>query len=521
MAEVNTPFLPGDFAATDNLVATAAGTNGVTLTNADLRRGFAFGDSITELKIDTAPFLHILNKFRKKPVAETIFKTTQSRSQLHRRYGYVVGWRLWDGTSDISSTTGDYTTNSSTLTTLTPETVGSYGCFKIGTDYKTSGVITNSYGQSSGAISIGDAGTTPNFILVNDLMKINTNSASTAVYAMADFFVVKVLQVKTSGYYAYIGYVVVRALKTSTNCYLTSFPNSATTAISATYSYRTGFSEASKASLEDMRAYVVGNSQKQGSGYPGTWNSQPFSTAYTMTDITKTTLMVAGSTLATEYKLAANERARLWGEKLLEHKLDRAQKVYWSSLYTESDGTQHTQGIVDYVLSNCPTFSMTYSSYTKDSLLEDMSTYLDPRFNNIANHLYLVPTMTWNWLHKLGGFALNNLKLGYQSYGAHFTFDFSGSKSLAGAEVSQFGTQYGTMNVLRDVNLDNSGVKMIGVNLDYVMLRPLSGNGYNRDTTLYPGVKSIQNSGEDVLVDLIQTEEAVEITMPETHCVWT
>jgi hypothetical protein len=245
-----------------------------------------------------------------------------------------------------------------------------------------------------------------------------------------------------------------------------------------------------------------------------------------MTDITKTSLMLSGSALAVEYKLAANERARLWGQKLLEHKWDRSQKIYFSDLYTESDGTQHTQGIVPYVLNNANVFSMTYATTTnKDTILEDMATFLDPRFNNINNLLFLVPTQTWLWLHKLGGYSLNNLKLAAGGFAATYPalahFDFAGNKSLAGSEIGQFGTDFGPMNVLRDISLDGAGVKMVGINLDYVMLRPLVGNGYNRDTTLYPGVKTIQNSGEDVLVDLIQTEEALEITMPECHAVWT
>jgi hypothetical protein len=514
MAEVNTPFLPADFAQTD----TGAGSSYST---GDLRRGYALGDSFTELKLDVDPFFRIMTMMRKKPVAETIFKSTQSRSQLHKRYVYVVGWKLWDGTG--SAPTSGYTENSSTISTLTPQTQGSTFALKVGCDYKTSGAIQNIYGQSNGAIAVGATGTTPNFLIRNDLLKINTKSAATGVYDVSDWMVVKILDVQISSTYAYIGVRVIRPIKTSTNYYLTSF-TTASAPISATYTYSTAVIGGSAQSLEVMRSYIVGNSHNMASGYPGTWNTTPFSTSYSMTEITKTSLQIAGSTLATEYKLVPNERARLWAEKILEHKFNLAHKMYWSTLYKEDDGTQHTQGLVDYALNYGNKFSITYTSTTKDSFLEDMSTFSDPRYNNTANMLFLVSTPTWNWMHKLGGYALNNLKLagGYASgYGSVATFDFAQKSSLFGTDISTFSTLYGPMNVIRDIHLDGSDVKMLGINMDYVLYRPLAGNGINRDTSIYLGVKTIQNSGEDVVVDLIQTEAALEITMPEAHAVWT
>jgi len=76
------------------------------------------------------------------------------------------------------------------------------------------------------------------------------------------------------------------------------------------------------------------------------------------------------------------------------------------------------------------------------------------------------------------------------------------------------------MNVARNVHLDGSPVKCLGVNMRYCSYRPLVGNGLNRDTAIYVGVQTLENSGVDRRVDLIQTEAGMEFRMPEAHAVW-
>jgi len=61
---------------------------------------------------------------------------------------------------------------------------------------------------------------------------------------------------------------------------------------------------------------------------------------------------------------------------------------------------------------------------------------------------------------------------------------------------------------------------MIGVNMKHVAYRPLVGNGVNRDTSIYVGVQSLENTGVDRRIDLIQTEAGLEALMPEAHAVW-
>ena len=76
------------------------------------------------------------------------------------------------------------------------------------------------------------------------------------------------------------------------------------------------------------------------------------------------------------------------------------------------------------------------------------------------------------------------------------------------------------MNVTRNIALDRSNVNILGINMSNVKYRPLVGNGMNRDTSIYVGVQSLENTGTDKRVDMILTEAGFEWQMPESHAVW-
>ena len=90
----------------------------------------------------------------------------------------------------------------------------------------------------------------------------------------------------------------------------------------------------------------------------------------------------------------------------------------------------------------------------------------------------------------------------------------------AAKNLSQIYTPYGAMNTARNVHLDGTQVKMLGINMAQCKYRPLVGNGLNRDTAIYVGVQTLENSGVDRRVDLIQTEAGMEWQMPEAHAIW-
>ena len=99
-------------------------------------------------------------------------------------------------------------------------------------------------------------------------------------------------------------------------------------------------------------------------------------------------------------------------------------------------------------------------------------------------------------------------------------FAITGRSKSFGVDISRISTVYGDMNVARHIMLDGTNVKMIGLNMKHVKYRPLVGNGVSRDTSVYVGVQSLENTGTDKRVDMILTEAGMEFQMPEAHAIW-
>ena len=177
-----------------------------------------------------------------------------------------------------------------------------------------------------------------------------------------------------------------------------------------------------------------------------------------------------------------------------------------------------TQGAVDYITNYGNQFSLDIATKTSDDFLDDMSNFLDPRYNSGGATVYFCNTAVYNWLHKLGGYFKNNLEIS-----SNFRADFAmtGKKKVMGVDITTFSTPYGDMNVARNIHLDGTNVKILGVNMKNCAYRPLVGNGLNRDTSVYVGVQTLENSGVDRRVDLILTEAGMEWSMPESHAIWT
>ena len=268
--------------------------------------------------------------------------------------------------------------------------------------------------------------------------------------------------------------------------------------------------------LEQRRTYVVGNSFGEGSQLLGTtWKDNPYSTGYGQTQIFRTEFGMTNTARATALKYEPNEWARVWKDKLIEHKWDIEQAGLFSSQVTDTS-VNHTQGAVDYILNYGNIFSW---STTKDidSFLQDMSQYQDPRYNQDKATVFFCSTEVYTWLHKLGGFFKQNIEVSDQ-----FRADLAvtGRKKVMGLDVTTISTVYGDLNVSRCIALDGSHVKILAVNMNNVKYRPLVGNGVNRDTSIYVGVQTLENSGTDKRVDMILTEAGFEYQMPESHAIW-
>jgi len=477
--------------------------SGTDLSTGDLRRKYNFGDRVSELNIAQDPFFRFVSKVAKKPCDDPKFKFTERRGSWHKRYAYVVDH---GATSALGNST-DATVDAGHIST------GDTYYLKMATDYMSAGNRQNVFGQSKNEITVGAAGTQPTFFLPGGVVKVNTGSAFNVMTGYALFRVVSV-DLATSSAHAILKCSVVKGTDSATE--LQSY-----SAADASEQDESVISDSIAGALEASRCYVVGNAHGEGTGYPETWKDQPFSTGYGQTQIWKTTCAMTNTARATVLKYEGNEWARVWREKLIEHKYDIEQSLLFGSQYSDSDGIAYTQGAVDFVQNYGNVFALDTASKTQDSFLDDMSNYLDPRYNNSGATVYFCNTAVYNWLHKLGGYMKNNLQTGTASnVGYSADLAITGKKMAAGVGVTTISTVYGDMNVVRNIHLDGTNVKMLGIDMKHCAYRPLVGNGINRDTSVYVGVQTLENSGVDRRVDQILTEAGMEWSMPEAHAVW-
>jgi len=480
-----------------------------SLKTGDLRRKYNFGDRVSELAIPQDPFFRFVSKVGKKPTDDPQFKWTEKRSSWHKRYGYVCAHGIAKPTA---------VTNEATIADgLVAE--GDIYYFAFGADYKNKGNIQTVYGNTSTDVMVGTTDTQPKFYLPNQLVKIPygaaaaTFSSAGAISAIADYLVVKVVEVDLAaaglGEYAVCKVKVIKGTSGAAIELAAYF--GATSAIDAQDLSSMNIADV----LEPKRSYVMGTAHDEGSGYPETWKDQPYSTNYGRTQIWKTSMAMTNTARATVLKYDSNEWSRVWKEKLVEHKWDIEQSLLFGS---QSDANYTTQGIVDYVSTYGNAFDLNIATKTADDFLDDLSNYMDPRYNNSSANVYFVSTAVYNWMHKLGGYFKNNLEVS-----SNFRADFAmtGKKKVFGVDITTFSTPYGDMNVARNIHLDSTNIKMLGVNMKYAAYRPLVGNGVNRDTSVYVGVQTLENSGIDRRVDLILTEAGLELSMPECHAMWT
>ena len=493
--------------AIGDVPAGASGTrDGDSLSTGALRRKYNFGDRVSELNIAQDPFFRFVSKVAKSPTDDPEFKFTERRPSFHKRYAYVVA----QGTSAQTAVDDQATLSASDVA------VNSTYHFLMGTDYLSSGNIGLVYGQTNTSIEVGNSGTKPEFFLPGQIIKVNMGlqvlaAADTSV-TVNDYLLARVEKVTTVGNYVNLKTTIVRTMADQTQVEVLSY-YAASTSIDDVDLSGKSISDY----LEPKRVYVVGNSHAQGSGYPETWKDQPFSTGFGRTQIWKTAMAMDNTTRATVLKYEPNEFARVWKEKLIEHKWDIEQSILFGS-QADVGGEWYTQGAVDFISSYGNTFSLTHATKTQDDFLDDMSSFLDPRYNNANATLFFCDTATYNWLHKLSGYFSNNLEV---SPNLRSDMALTGKKKVFGVDITTISTPYGDMNVSRNIHLDSSAIKLIGINMKHCKYRPLVGNGLNRDTSVYVGVQTLENSGVDRRVDLIQTEAGMEWQMPESHAYWT
>jgi hypothetical protein len=432
------------------------------------------------------------------------------------------------------------------VTSASPSpSAGDVYSFSFFTDYNNNGNNQNIYGQTV-SFAEGVLGTQPLFFIPGQIIKVPVGAAGTLnnlASELADYTLWKVNSVDLDTYgsaatanSATVNKAIVNAtcVKAPATCNFMQ----ATTTSSTIGNGEAGLGHAStlasksqsQEDLEPFKCYVVGTAFAAGSGYPETWQDQPYSTSTGQTQIFKTSAVMNNTDRATVLKYEGNEWARIWKEKLIEHKWDIENALLFG---TQSSTYNTTEGAVNFISTYGNTFGLTYTTKSQDSFLEDMSALLDPRYNNATSTVFFASTATYNWLHKLSGYFANNV--GIVDPGAGNTrptptsanslgraeVALTGRSKVFGVDITKISTVYGDMNVARNVHLDGTNVKMLGINMKYCAYRPLVGNGINRDTGIYVGVQTLENSGVDRRVDQILTEAGLELSCPETHAIWT
>jgi len=541
----NPKFLSALAQANSGVVATDGGGIG------DLRRKYNFGPMVSELGIEQTPFFRFLSMAARKPTDDPEWKSVEQRHSWMKRYCYVTAIDA-DGTASNYNTVADSAYNVMNLASakLAKDQVFS---IKLEADYESAGNVQSILGQT--AIAIGATGTQPQFLMAGQLLKIpiRKHDTDTSVHTALvdnevppaasydeDYLVVRVVGVATStsgsgsdATACYASVKVVRGIAAGAYNYFAI----------AGGQFNNGGSNFDVFSLaapsEGDKCYVVGSAHAEGSTFPDSWKDSPFKDVYGLCQIFKTTCQMTNTARATQLKLVADEWARMWKQKLIEHKWDIETALLFNSKGT--DGTiRYSQGVIDYILNNGNLFSMDLSKKTSDDFLEDMSNYVDPRYNNAGATLFMVSTEVYNWLHKLSGYFANNAANvqpgGYDGTASSAAFAagsssaslgradmaISGKGKKFGLDITKISTPYGDMNVTRNIHLDGaqSAAKIVAVNMKHVAYRPLVGNGVNRDTSIYVGVQSLENTGVDRRIDLIQTEAGLDIVMPEAHAIW-
>lgn len=514
----------------------------------ELRRLYNFGNMVSELSVQSTPFFRLLSQFAKAPVNDPEFKGLEQRHQWQRRYVFV------HDLTTVTSSTVDSVANTTIAGVAATGGASAHwtgalydtliaGTFfecvfasdykdtgewkKAGTHYNQSGSLPY-YLQPGQVISIpvmaSDVSETNNDVVAYGVLVakiVATAVASNTMKTQMEVISPPDLGTLASGDKVFVGSP--GAKNTGATAAVYDPAGGDNMPLASITGARVDFvaQPAVGKNERERRCYVSGSAHAEGSGYPASWKDKAIVDTYGYTQIFKTSAEMNNTARATVLRGIPNEWARMWKERLMEHKRDLENASLFGVKYkvdtAGTDPIRYTQGAYDFVVNNGYSFDFAIGAKTLDGFIDDLGEFMHPEKGDPGSTIFMAPTDVFSYLAKVGstGFAEksltgNNVAQFYQS----------SMTQLAGLNITQIATPHGTMNLTKNVNLDGSNVKVMAINLKNVKYRPLVGNGLNRDTSIYVGVQSIENTGTDKRVDLIQTEAGLDWGMPEAHAVW-
>ena len=424
--------------------------------SADLRRIHNFGDRVAELAPEESPFFVYLNKVAKVPTNDPVFRFLENRSK--------IDW-----------TSRNFFVDGTTLTNVTADT--SYSIVvdtadEAKVDYLVKGMVfaveTDRSHQSQ---------------VIFRVEGITQNSADTTVTARC-----------------------------------ISLSNSANDS--------TNYNDIA----DGDECQIIGTSFAEGSGSPDVWSSQ-LDDDFGYCQIFKTAAEMTNTAIATNYRGYANEWDRIWNLKLREHKVD-IERAMLFSMRARSNNLQYSEGIVGHILANATAvasgsasyssgnpymFSQASTAVTYDSLLSDFEVVFDPARGGNKSKLGLASRPVISYFNKLAGFSDKSMALAADN-SARYNFNAAQRDGAFGHSIMQVNTVHGDLSMIAEPMFRGiaSGYLAL-VDLAHVAYRPLVGNGLNRDTHI---ITNVQQADEDLRKDMILTEAGLEITIPETHALY-
>ena len=499
--------------------------DGAIPSNEFLRR-YALGNKIAKLSPSRDPFFTIVSKFKRNPTDDPEFKSLEERDIWHRRYAFVSTFTgsSWNAVAitaaGIAGT--DFQTPSATVV------------LKLSTDYDSRGLFHHTNKPVSGIF--GSQPGLPTFFFPNQLIKIPVcyaAAAATKPIVANGYVIVRLtaVTVPTSSPWATeVTGTVVALPSWAPGLINTNKVFIGNGKVGADYDSTTGdvltamrnltLPVAENTKRREDRIIVSGSAYAEGSGLPNTTYSDKLSDTFGYTEIFKTDLTMTNTARATVLKHRPNEMLRRWNKTLLQHKRDITLAGLWG-VRSKDDVNgfllRKTGGIVDYISNNGWTFPLT-SSTGYDNFLDQLSEFYHPEVAQEGSVLVHVSTAVYNWFSRLQSGFFDNTFSGKQYFSANLSF--VGMKKFAGFNILELSTPHGSLHMVKDVNLDGSHVKMLAINYAHVSYRPLVGNGLNRDTTVYMGVKDIEHTGDDARTDLVQTEAGFDFELGETMAMW-
>jgi hypothetical protein len=203
-----------------------------------------------------------------------------------------------------------------------------------------------------------------------------------------------------------------------------------------------------------------------------------------------------------------------------------------------SSGVQTTEGLAGHIIvgrqsqtpgsisysSGSPYFAAAAStSMTYDTFLGDFEILFDPARGGSNNKLALAGLPVISYLNKVGNNSFIDVSLGdtggtTNNPSGYYNFQASQREGSFGHSVMQLNTVHGDLSIVREPLFRSmSAGFMLLADMSQLAYRPLVGNGLNRDTHV---ITNVQQADEDLRKDMILTECGLEVTIPETHMLY-